>query len=222
MSLDHDADWTADKREPWWSILCRNARLVVPLALLQTLIYLTLNHDPFASARELPLTALDRWVPFWPWTVGPYLLLVVSGAVWPLLIRDPARLRRLLLAYVVAMTLAVCCYVFFPTTYPRPPAPRTASWSSVLYHWLIQVDSPGCCFPSGHIIVPALGCWALCRENSRWRTWLPPVLGVLALTTLTTKQHYVWDLLGGLAVAGFGVTLSRVIVGQNSDPVKDE
>jgi hypothetical protein len=196
----------ADRCRPW-----HNAQVVLPLGVVQTSGYLWLNHVPLGPSHTLPMTAIDGWIPLWPWTVWPYLALVASEVVLPLFVRRREVFRRLLVAYALAMTTAFSFYLFWPTSYPRGSAPTDASWHSAAYRWLVAVDRPECCFPSGHIIVPALGCWALWRDGRRCGTWLLAAFALCAPSVLTTKQHYLWDVFGGLAVAALSLAAARWI-----------
>jgi hypothetical protein len=200
--------------------LAENVRLVILIGAVQASFYLSLNHHPLFPSRELPMTFVDRAVPFWAWTVWPYLLLLVSDGLLPLLIRRRATIPRLIVAYAGAMSLAVLTFLFLPTCFPRPVAPADAGATAAVYRVLTRLDSPECCCPSAHIIVPVLGCWAVWRDGNRWRAWLVVLLAVLAPTILTTKQHYLWDLLGGLVAAAIGVTISNAVFATESCPDK--
>jgi hypothetical protein len=192
--------------------LWRNARLVLPFALLQSASYWLLNHYPLWSPRRLPLTMIDEALPFWPWTVWPYLALLLLAPLLPLLIQSEHNFRRLLLAYFLAIPATFAVFLLFPTEYVRPPAPLDDSPTSVVYRWLIAVDTEGCCFPSGHIVVPFLFGWGLLRDGRRWGMWLFGLVALLAPTILTTKQHYLWDLLGALAVVTLSLVIANVLI----------
>jgi len=56
-----------------------------------------------------------------------------------------------------------------------------------------------------------IGCWALARGHPRWRWAIRFAFVPFALTILTTKQHYVVDLFGGLATATLGVWASGLL-----------
>ena len=110
----------------------------------------------------MPLTLVDDWLPFWPWTVWPYLLLLALGPLLPLLIRHDLIFRRLLLAYLLAILTTFAFFLFWPTEYVRPAVPTDGSLTAAAYRMLIAVDTTACCFPSGHIVVPLLfgvGVW---------------------------------------------------------------
>ena len=199
------------------SYFTRNASVVVPLAVLQTLIYAWFNHRLTPAAHTLPLTAVDRWLPFLPWTVWPYLGLA-TAALLPLFIRQSWVFRQVLIAFALAMGTTFLCFAIFPTIYVRPEYEGQAGWTATAYAWLIACDSPLCCFPSGHIILPALGCWGVWRDGRRGAVWLALGVTLCSLSILTTKQHYVWDLLGALVVVAGSISVAaRVGPGGSPD-----
>jgi hypothetical protein len=193
-------------------VLWRNARVVVPCALFQSACYALLNHYPFFPPRRLPLTVVDEWLPFWPWTVWPYLLLLALGPVLPLLIRRDLVFRRLLVAYLLAMPATFAFFVFCPTEYARPPLPQDGSLTSCAYRLLIAVDTEGCCFPSGHIVVPVLFGFGLYIDGRRWGLLGCGLVALLAPSILTTKQHYLWDLVGALVIVFASLVVAHCVI----------
>jgi membrane-associated phospholipid phosphatase len=130
----------------------------------------------------------------------------------PAFLRTEFLFRRALLAVTIGVLINYTVFALWPTIYPRPLAPASSGFYFDWYRWLISIDTPANCFPSGHITAPAIGCWTLARERPRW-SWLI-LLGFipLALTILTTKQHYIADLLGGLATAAIGLLVATIIL----------
>jgi hypothetical protein len=185
------------------STVAQNARVVVPIAVAQSVLYFVLNHWPPTASHLLPLTAIDTWVPFWPWTVWPYLVLMLAPAPLALLVRRRTVFRQTLTAYISAMCATFVVFAVWPTHYPR----ADSVVDDFAYRLLMCVDTAECCFPSGHIVAPAVVCWALWRDGRRWPLLLLPLF---SLTILTTKQHYLWDGLGGFAFAAAVIALSRV------------
>lgn len=200
----------SDLRQPLtqWS----NARVVVPLVALQTLIYMTLNHRSLESSIETPAMLLDSVLGFQVWTVWAYVALIATPIVMALMIRSRDVFRRAIVAYVVAMTVTFLIIFSYPTHCPRPAPPTDLSWSSWAYRSLIAVDGPGCAFPSGHVIVPTVLCWAIWRDRHPYRVLALIWLIVSAPSILTTKQHHAVDLLGGLIVAGLGIVVAQLAV----------
>ncbi len=177
----------------------RRGAIVFTPAIAQTAIYLWLNHHPLLPSCELPLTTIDRVLPFLPWSVWIYLALLSSEGVLAMWVRDDATFRRMVVAYTLAMTVAFLTYALWPTRYPRPPLPEPDSWGGAAYRRLVAIDSSECCFPSGHVIVPAIVCFSLARDRRRF--W-PVILFVLLVpSVLTTKQHYFGDVIAGIVIA---------------------
>ncbi|MDX2034942.1 MAG: phosphatase PAP2 family protein [Blastocatellia bacterium] len=169
--------------------------------------YQVTNRFHAIEPQRLPMTSLDHAIPFLLWSVWPYFGLIMLLAL-PLFIRTERLFRRSVLAITVAVCLNLLCYTVMPTTYPRPPLPEGDTFSHAAYRWLCSIDTPANCFPSGHITSPAISYWALAQENPMLIWWFRAIFALLALSILTTKQHYVFDLFGGLASAGIGILAS--------------
>lgn len=189
----------------------RNARWVLPFAVVNSSIYYWLNQHPLRAPRELPLTAIDRAVPFVPLTLWPYLILMLPDLVLPLALRAREIFRDTLIAYVIAIASNMTIWSLWPTVYPRPAAPSGDDLTSVCFRIMVEVDSPANCFPSGHITIPAVACWGLAREHPKHRGLIWATLLLFSVTVLTTKQHYFVDILGGFGTAFWGIFWSKQI-----------
>lgn len=190
--------------ESYGGMTWRNARLVIPWTSFLYVGYQLTNHYHAFPTHTLPLTAIDRATPFMVWTVVPYFALI-GGMYLFLFLRSRALLMESMVALTVAVLVNYGLFFFYPTVLERPPVPTGDGVAAVLYRWLIGMDSPANCFPSGHITVPALACWYLARQRVRWRWAIASLYGVLSLSVLTTKQHYAVDIAGGLATAALGI-----------------
>lgn len=190
------------------ALVWRNAKCVGPIALVQGVAYFTLNHFPLFEARALPLTWIDRAMPFWLWTIWPYLVMISAPVALPLVIRQEAIFRQALWAYVPAVGLTLACHGFWPTRIDRPNPSSDATFSTWAYRMMLELDTPHSCFPSGHVVGPMILCWAFWRDGWRSGPWLLALFALLSLTIMTTKQHYFWDLLAGYLVAGLGIGFS--------------
>lgn len=176
--------------------------------------YLLTNHFQWFTPHNLPMTAVDEAIPFWPWTVIPYLFLILGMYLFAFIDRRDDFFAALL-ALTIAVSINYSIYLFYPTVYPRPPLPTASGWVYDVYRWLVGIDSPANCLPSGHITTPAIGCWYLARHRPQLRWPLLALFTALALTTLTTKQHYVIDIPAGLLTAAIGVVLAERVVRSN-------
>jgi len=172
---------------------------VVATALLGwglTSIYTALNVA--LTPRYDFVLPVDAAVPFLPWSIlvywSYYLLFLL--AAWFL---APRPYLRVVGAVVLASVLSWLCFALWPAHVPRPdPHSLAEPWRS-LYGHLHAIDPPGNSLPSLHVALSLLVSWQL----RRWPGgWLWPAWGSLvALSTLTTRQHVVLDLAGGVGLA---------------------
>jgi membrane-associated phospholipid phosphatase len=139
--------------------------------------------------------------------VVPYFMLI-GGMYLPALLSQRVLFIRTLIALTVGVLINYATFALFPTTLPRPALPTGDGFHLTWYRWLVSIDSPVNCFPSGHITAPAIGYWALAQEHLRWRWEFGLIFIPFALSILTTKRHYAMDPLGGLATAAIGVWAS--------------
>jgi membrane-associated phospholipid phosphatase len=152
----------------------------------------------FATPVELPLTALDRAIPFWPASGLVYFGAFVFLLATFFALRDRERVTRFLYANVLAQVIAMLVFLFWPTLYPREafPLPDSASTlGAALVNYVRATDAPVNCLPSLHVSTATL--CVLTWRGSRWFGAALVIGPLLALSTLTFKQHYVADVLTG-------------------------
>lgn len=165
-------------------------------------IYTATNHWSMMQAHELPLTHADRAIPLLPWTTFVYLTDL------PLCVSTYLHLRhhqaRATYTYVLAYVFAVCtlCFLFFPTTYPRHlfPIPQGAAGAGIL-EWMRAMDTPRNAFPSLHVACCSAAILAFWHQpETRLRDWMHIVWAAcIVVSTLTTKQHFLVDVVAGTA-----------------------
>ncbi len=161
----------------------------------------------FARGRfhyDLSLAA-DSLIPFLPWTVSIYLGCFVF---WFLLYRLIARLPRqkadrFFCANLLGKAISFLFFAFFPTILSRPELNGMGIWDRCLrlVYW---IDTPDNLFPSLHCMISWL-CWIGIRGDRN-----VPLLVRLAtlsmaiavcLVTLTTRQHVLLDVAGGVLLS---------------------
>ena len=64
-----------------------------------------------------------------------------------------------------------------------------------------SIDRPVNCFPSHHISTATTTALAVWRQNSRWGIVFGALAALISISTLFVKQHFVIDVVGGLAIA---------------------
>ena len=87
----------------------------------------------------------------------------------------------------------------WPTTIPRPAA-RNPAFEAL---WLFDV--PTNCFPSLHVALATIAAFFWPRQRRMATIWAAGI----ALSTLTTKQHYAIDVVGGLIVSAVAIIACR-------------
>lgn len=178
-------------------------------------LYLFTNHYPFSEPRLLPFTALDQAIPFLPWTVWIYTSEYSFFIVIYLICRSTVNLNKYFYALVGLQIVSSIIFMIWPTTYPRHLYPLPADLDSLtafVFTTLRNGDYPNNCAPSLHVSSVILSSLLFLNEQ---REKLPFFLSwgiLITLSTLTTKQHYIFDVVTGLLMAGiFHVIFYRKI-----------
>jgi membrane-associated phospholipid phosphatase len=176
------------------------------LALLQSAIYFGIGHTHFERSTELLRTRLDDAIPFWPWTGWCYLPFYAATFIMAIAgFRRRWLFDRTVQAVLLVMFLGAMGHLFVRAEYPRiviyPPYPDL---SSAFLASVQHIDPPGNVFPSLHVAHTTMLSLLLLEDR--------PVLGrialvmatLLAISTLTTKQHFIADVVAGYLLAFLG------------------
>jgi membrane-associated phospholipid phosphatase len=180
--------------------------------------YFHLLRHPARAVTVMPLTALDRAIPFQPAAYAAYVSLWFYVCLAPGLLRT----RRELLAYALwaaGLCLAgLACFYFAPTAVPPRPADPGAQYPALA---LLQgVDAAGNACPSLHVATALFSAiWidrllrgiaapgALLWANCAWLT-------LIVYSTLAIRQHVAIDVVAGAALgAVFGWASLRACAG---------
>jgi len=158
--------------------------------------YLTNTMDP----HVLPFSSVDHAVPFFPLSVWIYLSEVIICVAAFYTARDVRNIARYVGSLISITILAVICFMFFPTVFPRLHFPLPADvdqYTLGLFNWLRRVDYPTNCLPSLHVCYSYLASFVFLQEQRSkfpfYFTWAT----LIAISTLTTKQHYFLDVVVG-------------------------
>ena len=175
-------------------------------AVLQTAVYFGVGHLSLNRSTELLRTRLDDAIPFWPWTSWCYLpfyagvfLIAISG------FRRRFLFNRALTAVVLVMTLGALGHIFIGAEYPRPVLhPSYPDIPTAFMAFVYRIDPPGNVFPSLHVAHTSMLAFLLTRDRPRLGAVALVMATLLALSTLTTKQHFIADVVSGYALAALG------------------
>lgn len=167
-------------------------------------MYLTTNHFFLFSPKLLPLTWVDQRVPFVPGTIWVY------NSEWLLLLtlyakaKDIDNLNKFLYSIFTLVAASCLVFLFWPTIYPRELFPLPAGLdplTSGLFELLRRTDTPANCCPSLHVSAVYLSAFLFLDEKEGLFPLFFAWATAISLSTLTTKQHYVADVVSGLALA---------------------
>lgn len=148
--------------------------------------------------------AWESSIPFWPWTIWPYMCFDLLFAASPFLCTSRRELRIHVKRFTLAVSVAVACFLLFPLrfAFERPPV---EGLSGMMFDLLGAMDRPYNQAPSLHITLLVI-LWDCFRRHTPdgWR-WLLH-LGFIAVTlsVLTTWQHHFLDIPTGM-ILGVGV-----------------
>ena len=188
------------------------------LVLNMTLYSLT-NQIPDKGLAFLTPTFIDEAIPLIPWTAWiyasyPLLFLLVYASE-----RDNKQLSRYLYAALAVNLISEAIFILWPTAIDRSlfPIPGDQGELSVgLMHFIRKADNAGNCFPSLHVSTSLLSAFALWRHGSKRFVFALVWAVAIALSTMTTKQHFFVDVVSGaiLAAAAYGFFYKRVGIAQ--------
>ncbi|OFZ78738.1 MAG: hypothetical protein A2583_08320 [Bdellovibrionales bacterium RIFOXYD1_FULL_53_11] len=180
----------------------------IPLGLLMygltSILYLATNWYHVFPPVLLPMSSLDLAIPLVPGTIFFYLseyFLFLFGYV---LCRDFTILGRYLYTFSFMQVISCTIFFFWPTTFPREnyPLPADMHWlTGAVFNWLRSTDSPANCCPSLHVSSVYLTALLYARKRKGMFAFFMFWATLVALSTLTTKQHYIIDVVVGIGMA---------------------
>jgi membrane-associated phospholipid phosphatase len=168
------------------------------------------NHYPLFIPQMLPMTSWDKAIPFLPHTVWIYTSEMFLFFSVYILSKDIVNANKYLYSFLALQIVSVAIFILWPTTYPRElfPLPMTLDpWTTHMFNNLRGIDSPANCLPSLHVSSVYLSSFVYLDEQKKKFPFFFGWATAIALSTLTTKQHYIIDV-----VAGFGMALLMYLI----------
>lgn len=159
---------------------------------------------------------LDKYIPFIPWTVVIYLGCYVFWATNYTLgcTQDEENARKFMWTEIIAKAVCLVCYVVIPTTNVRPVIEGTGVFENIMIR-LYTMDAADNLFPSIHCLSSWL-CIIAVRDQKRIPNIYKAITMILAtlvcISTLTTKQHVIVDVIAGVLLAEICSKLARKVV----------
>lgn len=179
--------------------------------------YFHVLRNPVGPVTEMPLTALDAWIPFQPAAFWAYVSLWVYVGIAPALLPTlAAGLRHA--AWAAALCASgLLCFWLWPTAVPPSMHHLDQAMAGHAGFALLRgVDAAGNACPSLHVasavfsamgirrVLAAAGApWALHVVNLVW-------LLLIVWSTVAIRQHVVLDVVAGAALGlAFGLPSAR-------------
>jgi fatty acid desaturase len=174
--------------------------LLVAQGLLVSVPYFAIQHHAIFSAHVVPLTTLDRLVPFFQPAIYAYVSFYVLLALPLLLVRDERSMRQMAFGFAWIACVSNVLFLMWPTAIPFATSSGQATESLLRLVRAADTNLNAC--PSLHASL-AVYC-ALCSARSlksrsqRASIWFWTFLILAA--TLLTRRHVAIDLLAGSAL----------------------
>ena len=183
-------------------LLRQKLLVTLALALWVGAPYFALERFPLLPARAMPVTALDRAIPFDDRAVFVYLSLYLLLPIVLAMVARAEQLRRATIGIAVIAAVSHLVFLFHPTYVPseRPGAAIT----NFVYGLMTGIDRPLNACPSLHASLAVFAAlWGQRLSGSCW----PSVLiwlwtAAIFYSTLATRQHVALDLAAGALLGG--------------------
>lgn len=195
---------------PWWAFLP-----LVGCFVLNAFVY-WITQILMAGAYHYDFTLpIDRKVPVIPGWISIYILSYAFWAINYIVIARQNRRTCYRLAFADYFSKIVCgvFFIIIPTTNVRPEVIGSGVWEFLL-KFIYIMDSPTNLFPSIHCLVS----WfcAIGLRGTRVPTWYKVFSYAFAIavciSTQLTKQHYIVDVFGGIALAEISLLIGEYFV----------
>lgn len=175
----------------------------VAIAVVGLIIYELLGRADLGRSTTMLMTPIDRAIPLVPWTAWFYEPFYVSIFFIAVVgFRSRFLYDRTLVCVCCNIVLAGLGHAFIRAEYPRPTLPLPApDLSTAFLAFVYKIDPPGNVFPSLHVAHTWVISLLIHLDRPRLGRVLIAMSAVLALSTLTTKQHFIADVIAGLAMA---------------------
>lgn len=157
-------------------------------------------------------SVLDGQIPFIPWTVSIYLGCYAFWAINYVIgcRQEREKAFQFISADLLAKAICLLCFLAFPTTNIRPVIKGTSIWEELM-RALYQLDAADNLFPSIHCLTSSF-CFIAVRKNKAVPVWYRIASCIIAISiyisTLTTKQHVLIDVVSGIMISEISYALA--------------
>jgi protein-tyrosine phosphatase/membrane-associated phospholipid phosphatase len=158
--------------------------------------------------------AWERFIPFVPMMIVPYLSIDLFFVAAPFLCRSDRELATFSKRIIAAIVVAGICFLLFPLrfAFERPHADGSLG---AVFDWFRGMDQPYNLLPSLHIAFRTILAQLYARHTrGLWRTGSNIWFFLVGLSTLLTYQHHFMDVVGGFALGLYCIYFFRESTGR--------
>jgi membrane-associated phospholipid phosphatase len=177
---------------------------IISTVILVSLSYFLSGLISDRYAVFLPIGKFERDIPFLVWTIWIYIVLSPIYMAWAVLgVKSIAQMNKSLYSLIILTVLSCIVFILIPIAYPRDyfPLPPEKSFSILVFKIMRALDKPSNCLPSLHIGLCYLFAYGFYNENRKKFIISFGISTLIAISTLTTKQHYLYDIIFGFLIA---------------------
>jgi membrane-associated phospholipid phosphatase len=184
-------------------------RLSTDKRYLYTIVYLycvlgytLINKLSTLPDTQLPLTIVDRLLPFTPWTAWIYITIYFLPLFPAVLVSKEEHFKPLAYSFTFCSSVAFVIFMLYPTVCLRPEFEHTGLLT-LPQKIVFLVDAPTNCFPSLHVVYAYLSSYFVLLYRRRLGIFLFFWATLVSFSTITTRQHYFYDILSEFFLATF-------------------
>ncbi len=167
--------------------------------------YFFFGHFYIQEPKMLPLTWVDRNIPVMPWTIWIYISEYLIFFLLIFYAKSPELMKRMVIAYSLCLVGSFIVFFFYPTILPAHYRLHLESaefnLNFLMFNFIKTIDVPGNCFPSLHVAICFLAGFVFLDVAFRRALILILWTVAICVSTLTTKQHYFYDIPSGFLLA---------------------
>ncbi len=159
------------------------------------ILYQWTNRVHFTEPELLRFGIVDGWMPFTPWTVWIYFTEYLFFLLAYFGLKNYENVTRYFYSYMAILLFSILVFILYPVTFPRgdyPVAGLTLSEQALTF-LRTYMDNPANCLPSLHVSSCYISSLCFWRESRTKAILLTIWSTFVAVSTMTTKQHYFVD-----------------------------
>jgi membrane-associated phospholipid phosphatase len=186
-------------------------KLIVLACFAFLFFYMLPNHISIFTPKYLNLLEFEKKIPFLSWTIWVYMSDYVFIVLAFYILKDRININRMFYSFIVFCILSMFVFYLYPVTYPRPVI-NYEGINGFMFAFLHSIDTPSNCMPSLHVGMSYLLSYAFLYEQRVlffpffiWAT-------LISFSTLTTKQHYFVDIIGGIVFSLISIYLVNKLI----------